>query len=784
MTRVILSCLVVTLIGSLTAHWAPAQRSVRPDDYRPRAWCANVIVPQTYRSSAAHSSKIRVTEVAAGVSIVEQAATTVLDVSLRNHTSTQQTAELLIPVPNGAVIRSMTFQGNAKQQKVEILRKEQAKATFDSIVARLKDPALAEFAGYNLIRTSVFPVTARGEQKVRIVYETLLTAEGKRVDYELPRSGSVVYDTPWKVNVRIESKLPVTAVYSPSHPIKTSPVNRKRVTTQLVESASRNPGPFRLSYLLQGGKVSASLFAYPDLHGDGGYFLLLAGLNSDRNLPQSERINRDVSLVIDRSGSMQGQKIEQAKEAALQVIAGLEYGESFNIVAYSDDVESFSDKPVTKTKASEKEAREYINAIVARGGTNLHGALKTSLEPKPSDGHLPIVLFLTDGLPTVGIVAESEIRDVAEKHNPHKRRIFSFGVGYDVNSPLLDKIATLTRGFATFVTPQEDVEAKVARVFRGLDGPTLASPKMEVLNANGKVANGRISDVLPGTIGDLYEGEQLVVLGRYRGKKPLNFRLTGTHGDRTRSFRFSFDLPRKAKVKNSFVARLWASRKIAQLIDSVRDMGAAVDVSTDMGQSQVKELTDEIVRLSKEFGILTEYTSFLAREGVDLSDTESVVKQAQQVLNDRAVICRTGVGSFNQELNNRAQREQAWLNVGNRYLDSNMKEASIATVQQCNVGAYYRRGSRWVSDGNVDNEKELKADRTIQVGSSEYNRLVWKLLAQRRNAELALDGDILITVDGENILVKSEVPKAESEESAQESAQVPGSVQVQNRNGR
>lgn len=731
-----------------------AQRSVQTDDYQPRAWCGNVIVPQTFRSTAVHSNKIHVSEVTADVSIVEQAATTVLEVSLKNITGRNETAELLIPLPNGAVVRSMTFQGDSEKQNFEILTKQQAKATFDSIVAKLKDPALAEFAGYNLIRTSVFPVAAHGEQKVQIIYEHLLTADGNRIDYELPRSGSVVYDTPWQVKLKIQSKQKISAVYSPSHPIKTGPVNRKKVTTELVESAARNPGPFRLSYLVGDGTMSASMFAYPDSSGNGGYFLLLAGLGTtDRKI---EKVEREITLVIDRSGSMQGEKIEQAKEAALQVVAGLEYGESFNIIVYSEEAESFSTKPVVKTKETEKEAREFIDSIIARGGTNLHDALVASLKPEPTCGQLPIVLFLTDGLPTVGEVRESAIRDVAQNQNPHERRIFSFGVGYDVNTPLLDKISTLTRGFATFVTPQEDVEAKVARVFRGLDGPALANPTLEVLNARGEVAPRRISELLPGTIKDLYDGDQLVLLGRYRGKKPLNFQVSGYQGKKKINYNFSFNLPKEAKVKNSFVARLWASRKIGQLIDAIRDLGAEEHVSTESTQSRVKELTDEIVRLSQEFGILTEYTSFLAHEGVDLSDEDNIVKKAQQVLNERAISCRGGVGSFNQEKNNPMQRAQSYLNVSNGYWNEEMDRVSITNVQQCNVGAYYRRNGRWLSQENVKQKKEIEADRTIKIGSPEYMELVWKLLSESRNAELALDGDILLTVDGENVLIEAE----------------------------
>ena len=153
-----------------------------------------------------------------------------------------------------------------------------------------------------------FPVPAEGAQVVEITYEHLLTASGDRVDYKLPRSGSVVYDTPWQIHVDIKSKRLINAVYSPSHPLTTGPVNRKNVSTKVSETATRNPGAFQLSYLLNGGDATATLFTHADANGNGGYFLLLAGLGDAARRVDAEQVKRQITLVIDRSGSMQGEK--------------------------------------------------------------------------------------------------------------------------------------------------------------------------------------------------------------------------------------------------------------------------------------------------------------------------------------------------------------------------------------------------------------------------------------------------------------------------------------------
>ena len=201
-------------------------------------------------------------------------------------------------------------------------------------------------------------------------------------------------------------------------------------------------------------------------------------------------LKREVTLVIDRSGSMRNEKIEQVKEAALQIIAGLREGEAFNIILYSNSVQWFSPKPVIKNDATEKAAQRYIEGITATGGTNIYDALQAALSQKPTEGMLPIVLFLTDGLPTVGQTAEAVIRDLVAKANPHKRRVFTFGVGFDVNAPLLEQIAAESRGRVEFVLPKEDVEVKVGRVFKQLTGPVLADPELRVTDRDGEPPSG------------------------------------------------------------------------------------------------------------------------------------------------------------------------------------------------------------------------------------------------------------------------------------------------------
>ena len=726
-----------------------------------RPLAANVIVPQSraYVSalpSTRHvvgAANVEITCVDVGVVILEQVATTTMDISLKNLTGSRQEAEMLIPVPVGAAIRGFTFQGAADEPTAELLPREKAKSAYSAIVAKIKDPALLEFVGCNLVRSAVFPLAPNGTQKVRLTYEHLLVADGQRIDYELPRSESIDYNVPWTLSLRIKSQQPIATVYSPSHPATTQRVADGILSVKVVEAAAREPGSFRLSYLLEGNGVSASLLAYPDPEIGGGYFLMLAGLprSTKQNQPA---IKREVILVLDRSGSMRGEKLDQVREAALQVVEGMDDGEAFNIIAYNEAISALAPDALVVGKESVALARRYLRDLKPRGGTNIHDALVEALRSTPRDGRLPIVLFLTDGLPTIGQTSERTIRNLVLKSNPHCKRVFTFGVGVDVNTPLLDRIAAATRATSSFVLPGDDVEVKVAQVFKRLAGPVLADPVLQSVTSDGKPASTRVSGVTPSPLPDMFAEDQLVVLGRYKGEAPLHFTLRGNYHGQARTFTFDFKL-NKATTRNAFVPRLWASRKIAILLDAVRQAGASEDGVPPARDPRLKELVDEIVRLSTEFGILTEYTAFLAREGTDLEEHDDVLAEAMRNVSARAIATRSGLASVNQEINLQAQRRQQTLNPRNGYYDGSMNRVQVTTVQQVNDRAFYRRGNRWV-DSRLAQTAETQADRVVRFGTPEYDALLDRLAAAHRQGTIALRGDVLMELDGERLLVKAQ----------------------------
>ncbi|HRQ71771.1 MAG TPA: VIT domain-containing protein, partial [Phycisphaerales bacterium] len=372
----------------------------------------NVIIPQRRVVLPLPDAPVRLDSVGVEADIREQVSTTTVTIVVSNPGPRPQEAQLLLPVPDGSAVRQFRLEGLPDEGVAKLLPRDEARRIYDDIVRRTLDPGLVEFVGYNLIRTSVFPVPANGTQRLHLTYEQVLPADGERIDYVFPRSESLeASDVKWSMGVTIRAERTVTTVYSPTHEIVTerSP-GRIRVT--VPERAATEPGAFRLSYLLarpEAGGASASLIAYPDPRvgataagaGDGGYFLLLAALPPLEN-GKDRTIRREVTVVIDRSGSMRGEKMDQARAAALMIIEALDEGEAFNIIDYSDTIEAFAPQPVLKNAETIARAREYVGAMQAMGGTNIHDALLTALRPPVTEGCLPIVLFLTDGLATVG----------------------------------------------------------------------------------------------------------------------------------------------------------------------------------------------------------------------------------------------------------------------------------------------------------------------------------------------------------------------------------------------
>ncbi|USN98461.1 MAG: VWA domain-containing protein [Phycisphaeraceae bacterium] len=725
---------------------------------------------------------VEVQNVNANVVIDGDVARTTLAITLHNPSSQRAQCELVVPVPGEAAISSFSLDGLSGDPGAVLLPRDKARKTFEEIVRKMVDPGLLEFAGYGLIKSSVFPVPANGEQTFRVTYEQVAKGDGTSVEYELPRSGSLGNAPDWKIGVEIKGDAPVLSVLSPSHKID---VEIKDGVAHVTGKDLADPGAFRLVAMRQKGDGPAmSLLTYPDPESvDAGFFMLLMAA-PEKSL-QADRVPREVTIVLDRSGSMQGEKFEQARDAAIQVIRGLDDNETFRIIDYSNEVAEFSSGVDARHDERVQMAVEYLKNLKAVGGTNINEALMTAVRPEPHEGYLPITLFLTDGLPTVGVTDEKSIRENILKANNGVRRLFTFGVGNDVNVPLLSDLARESRAVPEFVSPGEDVEAAVGRVFDRLAGPVLTDLR---LTAQSRLEALPITDVFPRQMGDLFEAQRLVVLGRYSlraGGFPLIVRAKSPGGDFER--RITLD-PRDASPANSHIARLWAQQNVTWLIDELRSAGAdprVQQLDSLREDPKLRELIDEIVRLSTKYGILTEYTSFLAAED---SMTASVGRNVQELdaMIQSTNATRSGTGGVALGEAQQARRDMG--GGGGLYVvqpqapkaqeafravaDSAAapvpaeREYQYANAQLAmqNVGpdTLYNQRSRWVDaqlvqmdQNRAEGEKIPEPDETVAFGSARYFEIAGELATQSRQGLMAVPGDVEILLEGKRILVQN-----------------------------
>src|SRR5207248_1994319 len=312
-----------------------------------------------------------------------------------------------------------------------------------------------------------------------------------------------------------------------------------------------------------------------------------------------QRVPQDVILVLDTSGSMAGEKMEQARKALKYCLDNLAEKDRFGLINFATVVNKYKDGLIDAGKDQVAQAKKWVDELEATGGTAIYDALEAALEFRPRDESRTFtIVFFTDGQPTIGEGDKTKPEAILKNtlaRNSANTRIFTFGVGDDVNATLLDQLAERTRALATYVRPQEDIEAKVSGLYAKISRPVLSNLR---LVATGEV---RLLEVYPPQLPDLFHGQQVTVLGRYSGHGPSALKLTGQVGKEAREFVYELTFPKSTEEKDSkdFVEHLWARRKVGYLLDQIRATG------------ENKELVAEVVSLAKKYGITTPYTSHL-----------------------------------------------------------------------------------------------------------------------------------------------------------------------------
>ena len=604
---IVLSGLVFALSVSAQGVIVPFRCDTRPCQPRP-------IQPGV-------PNALPVKSISIDVKIQQQVATTHVEQVFRNDTQFTLEGTYFFPIPETASIIEFAIWENGKKLVGEVRSREEARRIYDEIVRKQRDPGLLEYAGKDLFQASIFPIPPNSDKKLELTYSEVLKAESGTVAYRYPlgtgrnmwarpqprpmddtmsdgprnfRSGEKPFGTV-SGTIEIIGKEALRNIYSPTHDID---VKRKGETTANVSFETKNnDSDFQLFYGVSNNDFGMSLVTYRE-PGKDGYFLLM--LSPKESISDRDLVNKDIVFVLDTSGSMADDgKMDKARKALLYGIKTLRDGDRFNVISFAGEEHMMERRLINADDAGKRRGEAFVNKLQPTGGTNINDSLNASLQQFEKGDRPKMLVFMTDGLPTVGETNVERIISNLKNKKDVDVRIFPFGFGYDVNTTLLDRIGSENSGISDYVQPREDLEIKVSNFFQRVSSPVLSDLDLDF----GPLLT---EYTYPRKLTDLFRGMQLTIIGRYKNTndlKNITLRLTGKVGSETRHFDYNdLDFP-VSSDDNDFLPRLWASRRVGWLLEQIRSNG------------ETKETRDEVVELGTRYGLVTPYTSYLATDG-------------------------------------------------------------------------------------------------------------------------------------------------------------------------
>jgi Ca-activated chloride channel family protein len=712
----------------------------------------------------------KIKELAVQAKLIDQVAKVQVSQSFVNTGSVPMEVQFVFPLPYDGAIDKMTLLVDGKEFPARLLPAKEARAYYESIVRSRKDPALLEWIGTGMFQTNVFPVPPGAERKITLNYNQLLRKDAGLTDFVYPLSTAKYTSHPVEkidLQFHIESGIDIKNVYSPTHPVEIRRPDARHAVVSYTRTNEVPGSDFRLFFDVDQGQLGTSVLTYRPKENEDGFFLLLA--SPQIKAPDAERPKKTVMFVLDRSGSMSGKKIDQAKAALKFVLENLREGDLFNIIAYEGSVESFRPELQTYVEETRKGAMGYVESIYAGGGTNIHGALTAALSQLKDSSRPNYVIFLTDGLATVGETNESKIAAAAKLTNGVRARLLTFGVGYDVNSRLLDRLSRDNFGQSEYVRPDEDIEDHVSKVYNRISSPVMTDVAVNFEFDGLKPEEGPpVTRVYPKRLFDLFEGEQLVLVGRYRKSGAAKVTIKGTVAGRVQQYEFPTNFVAKSPDESfGFVEKLWAMRRIGEIIDEL-DLNGKND-----------ELVQELVELSTRHGILTPYTSFLADETAppvasieNLRRAADGIKRLEQAEGLAGVAQRAAKGAFQSATNAPAIVTGPLGGARFRDIESDRDVDSFNVRQAGNQALYSRKKAKTLEGrpaeerakhivvtpetAELDLEKDKDKIEIVERFSEKYFELVQanspaenQIFAQQQPKD-----ELLIRLRGKNYLVK------------------------------
>ena len=647
-----------------------------------------------------------------------QVATTKVIQIFRNDTPHTLEGIYFFPIPETASIVEFSIWENGKKLVGEVRSREEARRVYDEIVRRQRDPGLLEYAGKDLFQASIFPIPPSSDKKLELVYSQVLKAESGTVSYRyplgtgrnlwrqngLPEGGRIAMPPQQfgtvSGKIEINGREALRNIYSPSHKIEIA--NKGERAASVSFETSNNDSDFQLFYGLSDDDFGMTLLTHRE-PGKDGYFLLMLSPKDD--VADRELVNKDIVFVLDTSGSMAEEgKMDKARSALLFGIRSLRDGDRFNVINFAGEEHLMESRLINADASGRRRGEEFVKGLRATGGTNINDSLLASMKQFDKNDRPKMLVFMTDGLPTVGETNIDKINANLQKAKTTDVRIFPFGFGYDVNTALLDKLGSENSGISDYVQPKEDLEIKVSSFFAKVSSPVLSDLDLDL--------GGVQADLMyPRKLTDLFKGNQVTIMGRYKNTndlKNLTAMLRGKSGGENRSFSYSnLDFPLRNE-ENDFLPRLWASRRVGWLIEQIRQNG------------ETKELKDEIVDLGTRFGIVTPYTSYLATDGsvanaapTDSRQLTELSRSAKQKMSPQS-----GRDAVSQSVQQNVMKENTFILDGASGLDKQIIVRNSAQNQFVANKNFIQQSNVWV---DAEFRPDLKqSEVNLKFGSDEY----------------------------------------------------------------
>lgn len=669
-----------------------------------------------------HAIPLKIDRFHINVTIKNQLTKTRIDQVFTNPNNFEVDSMYLCPLPDDVALSNLALSIDGEPINGELLSQEESREIYRLSARHGNNTAILEHIGTRAFAAPVPGIPANGVRHVQFEYSQIISTDSDLAKYTYPLSLAKSASAPIRnlfVEMEIESDGELRTIYSPSHEVVINRTDDHQVRIR-YEGANVDPDDdFLCYYSVSDENFGITLLTHRADEKEDGYFMLL--ISPKYEVKQTGIVEKDFIFVLDHSGSMAGQKVEQAKQALRYCVENLNDGDRFNLILFNTDITSLAERlnkgeewfggerwpdsavlshRLIEVKGGREKAFAFIEGIDGRGMTNINDALLTALAEKPNPGRPRIIVFLTDGCPTIGVTNEVRILENVAKANKNQSRIFVFGVGYDVNVRLLDKMAADNGGTRNYVEPNEDIEVAVSSLFRKMNEPVLVNVAFNF----GQIITKELS---PRCLPDLFREEQLTLLGRYEGHGDTVLKLRGNIGSERQEFSKNVCFS-KLETDNDFLPHLWAQRRIAELVDEAALSGGN------------EELHKEIERLSKEYGVLTPYTSFVAADDGSLAmDYQSTVSEAY-----------TPVMSVRDSIGSSRDLEDLKITRG-RVHRQHTKQIGRKTFRRI-------RGRSWKGEIWVDSEYDGRSEtQKIEHNSDDYFALMRNFPEMARYAKLA-----------------------------------------------